>query len=61
MKEDIIIFDKEYDGESLYDLGRDIIECFEPDFNSKAKIIPQGDEFLEQEFRVVVYYKPKKD
>jgi len=35
------IFEKEYYGfESLYDLGRDVEECFLPDFNDAASAIP---------------------
>ncbi len=35
-----IIFEKKYDGENLYDLGRDIHECFDKRFNPKVENIP---------------------
>ena len=35
------IFNKDYEGfESLYDIQRDVIECFDPAFNEEAKDIP---------------------
>lgn len=37
----LTIFNKEYDGESLYDLGRDISECMEEDYNPKIAKIPK--------------------
>ena len=39
----MIIFEKEYDGESLYDVGRDVMECFETRFNPLVKDIPQDE------------------
>ena len=36
----MIIFEKEYDGESLYDLDRDVSEVFTYDPNSKVATIP---------------------
>lgn len=53
------IFRKTYNGESTYDLSRDILECFDPVFNAKAKALPEGDAFLEAEFEVVVLWKPQ--
>lgn len=49
------IFEKDYDGESLYDLGRDISEAIRSDFNPIVKNIPQ-DEYGIQEgtFRVKI-------
>lgn len=37
------IFSKTYDGESLYDLGRDIHEAFEDDFNPAIKVAPKDE------------------
>jgi hypothetical protein len=37
------IFEKDYDGESLYDVQRDIIECFDQRFNPSVKDIPQDE------------------
>lgn len=36
----MIIFEKEYDGESLYDLGRDLGDAFDPVFNPCVSRIP---------------------
>lgn len=36
----LTIFNKEYDGESLYDLGRDIDEAMIEDYNPLVKGIP---------------------
>jgi hypothetical protein len=35
----MIIFKKEYDDESLYDLDRDVSEAIDDDFNPKLKSI----------------------
>lgn len=35
------IFEKEYDGESLYDVQRDVIEAFDARFNPNVEDIPQ--------------------
>lgn len=37
------IFEKEYDGESIYDVQRDVIEAFDARFNSLVKNIPQDE------------------
>lgn len=39
----IKIFEKDYDGESLYDLGRDVNESLEPRFNPVVDSIPTDD------------------
>ena len=43
----MIIFEKEYDisyeGESLSDVGRDVMKCFETRFNPLVKDIPQDE------------------
>jgi len=36
----MIIFEKEYDGESLCDLNRDVSEAFDADFNPIVSKIP---------------------
>lgn len=38
-----VIFEKKYDGESIYDAQRDIIEAFDERFNPLAKNIPQDE------------------
>lgn len=47
------IFKKEYDGESIVDIERDIMESFNPDYNPSASDIPQ-DEFGFQQGKFVV-------
>ena len=37
------IFEKEYDGESLYDLQRDISEAMMVDYNPSISKIPQDE------------------
>ena len=39
----MIVFKKEYDGESLYDLGRDIAEASDVTFNPIVEVIPQDE------------------
>lgn len=54
------VFTKEYDGESLYDLYRDVSEAFEVAFNPIINDIPQ-DEYGIQEgtFKVVITWEPE--
>jgi hypothetical protein len=56
------IFYSEYDGESLVDLGRDILECFDPRFNETVKEIPI-DKYGIQEgtFKVTVTWEEDND
>lgn len=49
----LTIFNKEYDGESLYDLSRDIAECFEADYNPVLQSIP-ADAYGFQQGKFVV-------
>ncbi len=51
-----IIFNKNYDGESLYDLARDVHECFDHRFNPLVKDIPV-DEYGFQKGKFVVSVK----
>ena len=39
----MILFKKEYDDESLYDLDRDVSEAIDDDFNPKLKSIPTDE------------------
>lgn len=55
MTKKVIVFDKEYDGESLYDLDRDIHECMDSTFNSVIDTIPVDEYNLMQgTFKVTV-------
>lgn len=54
------IFEKEYDGESLYDLGRDIHEAFNPAFNPAIDSVPQDVYgFQKGTFKVKVEWVPE--
>ena len=56
----IITFEKDYDGEDLYDLERDIIESFDEKFNPIVKKIPQTkDGFQKGIFKVTVEWNPE--
>ncbi len=57
-----VIFDKEYDAESLYDLGRDIHECFDHRFNPSVKDIPVDEHGFQQgTFVVSVNWIPNEN
>ena len=36
---DIVLLDKEYDSELLCDVGRDVMESFDPKFNPVAELV----------------------
>ena len=51
----MIIFEKEYDGESIVDLARDISESLEPEFNPIVAEVPQDEwGFHKGYFRVTI-------
>lgn len=51
----MIIFEKEYDGESLYDLERDVSEAFDPDYSSTILCVPQDEDgFQVGTFKVTI-------
>lgn len=54
------LFSKEYDGESLYDVYRDVSEAFEVIYNPIINSIPQ-DEYRIQKgtFKVVITWEPE--
>lgn len=48
-------FEKDYDGESLYDLSRDIHEAFQDDFNPIMKQVPRDEYgFHQGTFRITI-------
>lgn len=52
------LFRKEYDGESIVDVDRDVTEAFDPRFNDLVKQIPQDQHgFQEGTFIVTVEWK----
>jgi hypothetical protein len=55
------IFEKTYDGESLHDLGRDISECLDENFNEASSKIPTDEYgFHQGEFTVTITCTPDK-
>ena len=53
------LFKKTYDGESIVDVGRDVFEAFDKDFNPPAAAIPQdGHGFPQGEFVVTIEWVP---
>lgn len=50
----LTIFDKSYDSESLYDVGRDVAEALCADYNPIVESIPKCDGFHTGMFRVIV-------
>ena len=44
----MIIFEKKYDGESIYDTQRDVFEAFDSKFNPMARDIPQDEYGFQQ-------------
>ncbi|WNV47271.1 hypothetical protein ENKO_162 [Klebsiella phage fENko-Kae01] len=53
------IFQKEYDGESIHDVQRDVMEAFNAKFNPVVSEIPQDENgFQEGQFMVTVKWSP---
>jgi hypothetical protein len=49
------IFEKEYDGESIYDAREDVVDCFDSLFNPIVGSIPKGEYgFHEGTFKVTI-------
>lgn len=56
----ITIFKKDYDGESLYDLGRDVQEAMDARFNPRSAEVPQDDNGIQKgTFTVLIEWKPE--
>lgn len=54
----IKLFEKEYDGESLYDCYRDVSEAIDSDYNPLIKDIPQDEYgFQKGKFKVVITWE----
>lgn len=57
----MILFRKEYDGESLYDLGRDVEESLEGDYNPLIHTIPENkDGFQRGKFTVTIEWEDEE-
>lgn len=58
----LTIFEKEYDGESVYDVDRDVSEAFLEDFNPLVKQIPSDEHGFQQGvFEVTITWRPERD
>jgi hypothetical protein len=56
----MIIFKKEYDDESLYDLGRDISEAVLEEYNPKMGDIPKNEDgWMQGTFKVTIEWEPE--
>lgn len=54
-----IIFTQTYDGESLYDLERDMAEAIDANYNPLAKAIPVDEHGIQQGvFKVTIEWTP---
>lgn len=51
----LILLDKEYDMEALYDVERDVMECFDSKFNPVAKLVDKYYPKDEHGFSEAVY------
>lgn len=54
-----IIFQQSYDGESLYDLERDMSEAVDPKYNPLVKYIPTDEGIPQGIFRVIIEWVPE--
>lgn len=53
----MILFEKEYDGESIVDLDRDISEFLDPNFNPIVDDVPKDEYgFHKGSFQVTIEY-----
>jgi len=58
----ITVYEKVYDGESLYDLERDIAESFDPRYNPIVESIPQDKHGIQLgEFTVTITWKNENE
>lgn len=55
------LFKKEYDGENIVDVSRDVSEAFDSDFNPLSAAIPQDDHGFQQgAFIVTIEWVPNE-
>lgn len=61
MTQEIVVFEKEYDGESIIDMSQDVGECILSEYNPIVSQIP-SDEYGIQlgKFVVSVVWKPEE-
>lgn len=59
MTQEIEVFRKTYDGQSIIDASQDIGECFMEEYNEIVKQVPTNEHgFHEGEFIITVTWKP---
>lgn len=53
----MVTFEKEYDGESIYDVYRDVSEAFDVRFNPILKDIPVDEHYIQKgTFKVLIVW-----
>lgn len=56
-----VVFKKDYDGESLYDVERDVMESFDENYNPIVKDIPQDQYGIQKgTFTVTITWNPEE-
>jgi hypothetical protein len=56
----VIILDKQYDGESIVDLNRDVSEMLDEKFDPRIKTIPRDKYgFMQGTFKLTVEWVPE--
>ena len=56
----MVLFEKNYDGESIVDLERDVSEALQEDFNEKLVNIPKDEYGFQQgNFKVTIEWTPR--
>lgn len=54
----MILFQKEYDGESVYDIERDVFESLNGDYNARVYSIPVDEHGIQQgRFKVTIEWE----
>jgi len=55
----MITFEKEYDGESIYDVYRDVSEAFDSRYNPILETIPTDEHYIQTgTFKVLITWSP---
>ena len=58
MCEQRVVFSKEYNGESLSDVDRDVSECWDSNSNHRMAEIPEEDGIMKGYFTVTITWEP---
>jgi len=55
----MITFEKDYDGESIYDVYRDVSEAFDSRYNPILETIPTDEHYIQTgTFKVLITWSP---